>query len=222
MLFDPSGLDYYIFYGKDRTDASKSTEKQLNEKYPDKKVHRILVENEEDFYKNWDAMGFDENGNEVDIDGVFIHQHGSPNYLHAGENGQIYVDKLTTKTIGTIVLTACDTGNLDYSNNVASQLAISQNVDQVIAPDGLGSLLSIGIVSSTYTKEKSDYYGRNGEGFTLFQKISGKLIITPNITKDGTSNYVKTSELLSDAIYLGNQVRLVNQLGYRLILNNWR
>ena len=79
------------------------------------------------------------------------------NYLHAGENGQIYVDKLTTKTIGTIVLTACDTGNLDYSNNVASQLAISQNVDQVIAPDGLGSLLSIGIVSSTYTKEKSDY-----------------------------------------------------------------
>ena len=31
------------------------------------------------------------------------------------ENGQIYVDKLTTKTIGTIVLTACDTGNLDYS-----------------------------------------------------------------------------------------------------------
>ena len=68
-----------------------------------------------------------------------------------------YVDKLTTKTIGTIVLTACDTGNLDYSNNVASQLAISQNVDQVIAPDGLGSLLSIGIVSSTYTKEKSDY-----------------------------------------------------------------
>ena len=73
-----------------------------------------------------------------------------------------------------------------------------------------------------YTKEKSDYYGRNGEGFTLFQKISGKLIITPNITKDGTSNYVKTSELLSDAIYLGNQVRLVNQLGYRLILNNWR
>ena len=80
------------------------------------------------------------------------------------------------------MLTACDTGNLDYSNNVASQLAISQNVDQVIAPDGLGSLLSIGIVSSTYTKEKSDYYGRNGEGFTLFQKISGKLIITPNIT----------------------------------------
>lgn len=120
------------------------------------------------------------------------------------------------------MLTACDTGNLDYSNNVASQLAISQNVDQVIAPDGLGSLLSIGIVSSTYTKEKSDYYGRNGEGFTLFQKISGKLIITPNITKDGSSNYVKTSELLSDAIYLGNQVRLVNQLGYRLILNNWR
>lgn len=51
MLFDPSGLDYYIFYGKDRTDASKSTEKQLNEKYPDKKVHRILVENEEDFIK---------------------------------------------------------------------------------------------------------------------------------------------------------------------------
>ena len=51
------------------------------------------------------------------------------------------------------MLTACDTGNLDYSNNVASQLAISQNVDQVIAPDGLGSLLSIGIVSSTYTKK---------------------------------------------------------------------
>ena len=99
MMFDPSGLDYYIFYGKDRTDASKSTEKQLNEKYPDKKVHQILVENEEDFYKNWDAMGFDENGNEVDFDGVFIHQHGSPNYLHAGENGQIYVDKLTTKKL---------------------------------------------------------------------------------------------------------------------------
>ena len=60
------------------------------------------------------------------------------------------------------------------------------------------------------------------KGLLYSKKISGKLIITPNITKDGTSNYVKTSELLSDAIYLGNQVRLVNQLGYRLILNNWR
>ena len=109
------------------------------------------------FLKNWDAMGFDENGNEVDFDGVFIHQHGSPNYLHAGENGQIYVDKLTTKktkTIGTIVLTACDTGNLGLFKQCSISTCDKSKCRSSYSSGWLRSLLSIGIVSSTYTKKK--------------------------------------------------------------------
>lgn len=82
-----------------------------------------------------------------------------------------------------------------------------------------------GIVGSAYFGYTNDPYARGeggGNGFTLFQNISNRLVITPNITRDGTSNYVKTSMLLLDAIDIGNRVRFFDELGYRVVLNNWR
>ncbi len=181
MFVDPWGLDDYIFYGDDQKGFAEDLQKSLQEK--DHVVHMIYVETPDDFYNGWASMGTDKDGNTVSIDTVYIHVHGEPEYIKSSNGESIYANKLAVKKIDTILLTACNTGHMDFENNFASQLAMSQNVNQVIAPDGLGLRLGIGSASSNYFPEYSNIE-RAGNGFTIYQNIQNTLLITPNLTKD--------------------------------------
>lgn len=72
---------------------------------------------------------------------------------------------------------------MDFENNFASQLGMSQNVNQVIAPDGLGLRLGIASASSNYFPKDSSV-GRTGNGFVIYQNIQNTLVITPNLTEN--------------------------------------
>ena len=132
---DPSGLDHYIFYGDSQARDALTYEEQLNEKYPDTNVHLISVTSAEEFAEEWEKMG----NNGEDIECVVVALHGSPYSITAdpgNEAGKIDVRKLAYKTIDTIVLTSCNTGNVDYVGNIATQFVRGQDVNQVVAPDG--------------------------------------------------------------------------------------
>ena len=59
---------------------------------------------------------------------------------------------------------------------------MTQNVNQVIAPDGLGYPFTPSVYSSQYFPE--DGIEREGNGFTLYQNVGGELIVTPGLTSN--------------------------------------
>lgn len=187
-----------FLYGDDQKEDSEKFGESLKDN--GNIVHMIYVEDADDFYNGWSSMGMNEDGQEVSIDTVYINLHGEPEHILSSNNQEIYVSKLEIKTIDTILLTACNTGNTDFNNNFANQLAMSQNVDQVIAPDGLGYRL-------TYFSYKSEYFPeysgveRKGNGFVLYQNIQNSIQITPDLTND--NEVVFLSKLLSEGRFIG-------------------
>ena len=189
---DPWGLDSYIFYGYSQYGAAHEYGSQLSESDPDTPVHLILVGTKDDFIEGWNGMG-EVNGEKVSIDLVVINLHGSP-YQMSSSNGEPIMDEdimnLDKKTIDTLALLSCNTGNLDYIGNVASLFAMSQNVNQVIAPDGYhqtnmktyesSAALTLGTTGETYAQSY-----RQGFGFVLYQRVGGRLFITRGLTRDG-------------------------------------
>ena len=193
---DPWGLDDYIFYGFSQGRTAKALETQLLESDPDTPVHLIYVETKDDFLEGWNGMG-EVNGEKVSIDLVVINLHGSP-YQMSSSNGEPIIDEdimnLDKKTIDTLALLSCNTGNLDYIGNVASLFAMSQNVNQVVAPDGYQSsyidqktknaVLSAPLTMDI-TGETLALSNRQGYGYTLYQRVGGRLFITRGLTRDG-------------------------------------
>ena len=200
-------MDDWIFYGDDQKNYALNYQEYLQGQ--GKTVHAIYVGTPEDFYEGWAAMGTDEDGNMVPIDTVYIQVHGHPEYIESSNEDPIYADKLETKTIDTILLIACSTGNVDFSNNFASQLAMTQDVNQVIAPDGLGQRLVQNYGSSVYTSNISNI-DRKGNGFTMYQKINNIIYITPNLTEDATPT------LLTEILGKGKIYSFINQYYYHL------
>ena len=72
---------------------------------------------------------------------------------------------------------------MDFSSNFATQLVSSQEVNQVIAPDGLGFRPTNHYAWSQYSPEYSGVE-RTGNGFVLYQQIQNSIQITPNLTMD--------------------------------------
>ena len=86
---------------------------------PDNPVHIKEITSAEQFKTEWGAMR-SVDGETVSIYSVFIHMHGEVDYIQGGDNKEIYVSDLEQKTIDTILMTSCDTGNMNYvGSNVA-------------------------------------------------------------------------------------------------------
>lgn len=169
----------------------------------------IYVETAQDFYDGWETMGISDDGNKVSIDTVYIQVHGEPENILSSNGQKIYADKLNKKSIDTVILTACNTGNMDFSSNFATQLVSSQEVNQVIAPDGLGFRPTNHYAWSQYSPEYSGVE-RTGNGFVLYQQIQNSIQITPNLTMD------KKAIKLTDLRLKGNIYSYLNQQYYQL------
>ena len=181
MMVDPWGLANYIYYtDSDQKKAANATKEQLIDSGVDEEeIFLISITNAEQFVTYWN----EEMGKNDTIDSVFIHMHGETDYIQGGNNTKIYVSDLESKTIDTIFLTACSTGNMNYiGDNVASQLAMTQNVKRVIAPDGLGYFMTPNDVSSNYFPD--DGIVREGNGFVLYQNSGGNLLVVPGLTEN--------------------------------------
>ena len=213
IFIDPYGLDHYIYYGDEgqKRDALIFQE-QLLEQDPNNPVHLIYVKNPEDFTDNWNNMGIVD-GKEVSIDTVIVSLHGYPYGMVSDEGGEVDLLSLNRKNINTIMLTSCNTGNLNYKDNVAAQLAQSQNVNQVIAPDGYGTAWIAGdeVVgwSSEYVsalENKSyDSVNREGQGYLIYQNIGGRLSVK-SILKDG-ERFTNISDFINKAKVIGENNR---------------
>ena len=199
MNVDPLGLDDYVFYGTEKQkEAAILLQKSLNK---GDEVHLIEATTPEKFYEAWANMGTEE---DTSIDTVYIMVHGKPESILSSGNQEMYADKLEKKTIGTIILTACDTGNMDFDNNFAKQLLNTQDVQEVIAPDGLGSLsgslkLNTRLEISSNYAPKSSGVQRKGNGYVMYQKNNNDdIIITKGLTKD--IYYITPMELLKKGL----------------------
>ena len=213
IFIDPYGLDHYIYYGDEgqKRDALIFQE-QLLEQDPNNPVHLIYVKNPEDFTDNWNNMGIVD-GKEVSIDTVIVSLHGYPYGMVSDEGGEVDLLSLNRKNINTIMLTSCNTGNLNYKDNVAAQLAQSQNVNQVIAPDGYGTAWIAGdeVVgwSSEYVSaldnKSYDSVNREGQGYLIYQNIGGRLSVK-SILKDG-ERFTNISDFINKAKVIGENNR---------------
>ena len=104
------------------------------------------------------------------------------------------------------MLTACNTGNLDFSNNVASKFALLQDVDRVIAPDGLGQFISEDYVGSVYYP---DYSGveRKGRGFSVFMNTDGQVKRYTGLTED--RSYSMIMSIYNSGVATSNMLKKV-------------
>ena len=77
---------------------------------------------------------------------------------------------------------------------------MTQDVQQVIAPDGLGYFITSNHVSSNYFS--TDGIEREGNGFVLYQNNGGNLIVVPGLTKDKSP--LLTTKILEKGKMIGN------------------
>ena len=177
VFVDPSGLDAYIFYGKDQEKAAKNDAKELKKRYGT--VHLIFADTDSDFLTGWQSMG-NVDGNAVSIDLVEINLHGNATSIYSSDGTEIDLTQMQSQDIATILLLSCNGGHLDYSNNVATQLLNGNNVQDVIAGDGtvwysrfLGktSYYAKGDDSWKNQKQSQNFNScRNNNGFVVFSQ----------------------------------------------------
>ena len=221
---DPSGLDHYIYYAKDQQYEAIGLKESLLANDPNTPVHMIPIDNPRDFEVGWAEMGIVD-GNEVSIDTVVINAHGDTENVYASNGQRLQFENLQSKEIDTIVLHSCNTGNIDYDNNVAVQLIKGQNVNNVIAPDGYDAWYPMDYVNPTrgvYSFSALRYEGeydyskspRDGAGYCLYQNKNGSVYITTNLTKD----LERTT--ITSLIKRANQVSNVNLLELERIRND--
>lgn len=190
MFVDPWGLDDYIFYGMDQEKYAHSLYNTLTSNGI--MAHEFYIKHPEDFYDSWASMGIDENGNTISIDNVYIHLHGEPHNILSSAGGLIYSSNLEHKTINTLIMSCCNTGNLDFENNFAIQLMKTQNIHRVFAPDGLGSLFVENYVYSIYDPSYSNV-DREGKGYIMYENAYSHIKIIPYISNN--MEYVRILDL---------------------------
>ena len=181
MFVDPWGLDDYIYYGSDQKGYADKLYESLVEQ--GRKTHMFYIETPNDFYSNWSKMGVDEQGNIVSIDTVYIHLHGEPYNILSSNGEAIYTENLSHKTINTVIMSCCNTGNLDFKYNFSVKLIMSQNINRLFSPDGLGSLFVNNYVYSMYDPTYSNI-DRKGRGYIMYENAYRHIKIIPNISAD--------------------------------------
>ena len=208
IFIDPSGLDYYVFYGEDQEWAAEQYEKQLKKDYSDVPVHMVFVDTPDTFYTEWNNMGIVD-GETVSIDGVIVNLHGNPTNIYASDGNEIDIGELTNDSkIETMLLLSCNAGHMDYENNMAVQFLKAANIGNVIAPDGThyrdefkgifglwANVKSIVKADETFKKYAIDK-DRSSTGFVSFSLNSlGQVAYNFNVLDSINENEIRAVDL---------------------------
>ena len=208
IFIDPSGLDYYVFYGEDQEWAAEQYEKQLKKDYSDVPVHMVFVDTPDTFYTEWNNMGIVD-GETVSIDGVIVNLHGNPTNIYASDGNEIDIGELTNDSkIETMLLLSCNAGHMDYENNMAVQFLKAANIRNVIAPDGThyrdefkgifglwANVKSIVKADETFKKYAIDK-DRSSTGFVSFSLNSlGQVAYNFNVLDSINENEIRAVDL---------------------------
>ena len=208
IFIDPSGLDYYVFYGEDQEWAAEQYEKQLKKDYSDVPVHMVSVDTPDTFYTEWNNMGTVD-GETVSIDGVIVNLHGNPTNIYASDGNEIDIGELTNDSkIETMLLLSCNAGHMDYENNMAVQFLKAANIGNVIAPDGThyrdefkgifglwANVKSIVKADETFKKYAIDK-DRSSTGFVSFSLNSlGQVAYNFNVLDSINENEIRAVDL---------------------------
>jgi hypothetical protein len=135
----------YYFYIPEWEDEAKKDRNMLKNYYgiSNSEVHLIKVENNQDFYNGWNAMG-EENGKIVSIECVVINSHGNPNTI-GDKDGLLFsmganeMQNLVNQPYKSLIILGCNAGHYDYrAKNIASEFAkkAAYGSPPVMASDG--------------------------------------------------------------------------------------
>ena len=169
--------------------------------------HMIHVDTASTFVTKWNAMGL-ENGKTVSIENVIINVHGAPLSIYASDSSAINISDLQQKNIGNLLLFSCNTGHLDYTNNVANQFLQTQNIGVLVAPDGthfrdiveMEQFFNVGYKNYTEFNDVSQVYQRKANGGFrqsrgLVFYLNGNMVV-PTIAQ---TQYTNVMDLISKA-----------------------
>ena len=220
MMVDPWGLyTDYAFYGDEhQMKAAELYKKEVEANDSSREVKLVEVKNAQQFNKGWNAM--DNDGKPIETVAIFL--HGLKPWLLGANNGEeINISSLKNKTIKTLLITACNSGNIDYRDNIASQFLRVANIKNVIAPDGyvrlsvkhgdkdkLEARVSFWSESGTTPSARRADAGEANKGFCLYQKKNGIVVRTV----DNIIEYVDRGKEWSTVAYLLQQVVNINFL----------
>jgi|GEM_PF-3333226 len=167
---------HYIFYEKGGDDFL--IDEALSRK-------RIIIDNDveaevvgvntvADFTSEWDNMGLDSKGKvEYAISDVYTVFHGSPVSIRIGNNERLLnadVSNLADKRIGTLHLSSCNNGNVDWLNvetiggiDFEQNMAISflkelNGIEEVKAWDGYATYFNIGDFAIEYSSSYTGFW----------------------------------------------------------------
>ncbi len=201
---DPTGFDSWVFYSGDVGDPNRFRKGAKEEgerlqgqyKYKNKdQIHLIPINTPAQFKEAWKQMT--ESG--LVIDEVSLFFHGGADYLEIRDpetdrwayikvdeptkDTDVWIRDLAQANIPTLNLLACNGGNIDYKNNVATTFLNSQKgISQVKAYDGylrLGSVIGYYYFTVDHLgKYKSDGPGGYFNGKS--RKPVGRLLYTRN------------------------------------------
>ena len=146
-FYDPTGLDCYVFYDETNFSRQAADEASRISNYWRTKVNLISVDSNKDFQEVWNKI---EDGNVEEISLLF---HGQPQALiiNEGENSFLTISDevisskgrsgLPIKDLKSIEMKrlnimSCNTGHLNYKDNVATKFLSTQNVTEVYSWDG--------------------------------------------------------------------------------------
>ena len=149
---DPWGLKSYIFYNPDDFATQVESEAMRMRENFGTEVQAIRIRTEQEFIKAWNSMGMKGES----IDGVALIFHGRPDAImidyHNDEYLTVYDSGITAggasatyigdkskfqdKSIKKLYIQSCNTGLIDYENNVARVFVNNYSVNSVIAWDG--------------------------------------------------------------------------------------
>ena len=191
MMVDPLGLDHYIYYSKDQAAAAQQYANDLRKTDPNTPIHMIDVKDEDSFVNAWNQMGV-VNGKEVPINKVIINIHGDENEIWGTDNKGIDLNKLDKKTMDSILLLSCNTGNIEFvGSNPASWFAVNQDAEYVVAPDGYNSRrLSNLAIQSSLISRKDDISNHSksgrtkGKGYVFYINVNNTPYVISGISED--------------------------------------
>lgn len=215
-FYDPTGLDSYVFYDETNFAKQAADEAGRISNYWGTKVNLISVDSNQDFKDRWNKI---EDSNIEDISLLF---HGQPQVLIINEDENLFLTvsddgisprgnegiairdlkKLEMKRLN---IMSCNTGHLDYKDNVATKFLSTQNVTEVYSWDGsivynkMFGIRNIGFGRYVPGLADSQRYFESWIKSDEKRKPFGRIVYTWN--KDKTNIVVSTT-------YVGDRIQL--------------
>ena len=215
-FYDPTGLDSYVFY--DETNFAKQAKDEASRisNYWGVKVNLISIDSNQDFKDRWNSL---EDSNIEEISLLF---HGQPqalllnestnSFLTIFDNGKalsgnegIPINDLKSLKMKSLNIMSCNTGHLDYKDNVATKFLSTQNVTEVYSWDGsvvynkMFGIRNIGFGGYVPGLASSQRYFESWIKSDKIRKPFGRVVYTWN--KDKTDIVVSTA-------YVGDRIQV--------------